>query len=55
VELRNRLNAELRLDPPLPATVLFDHPNLTALAEAIAARVGLAGKAATEEFEEFGI
>src|SRR6185437_2136120 len=32
VELRNRLNAQLRLDPPLPATILFDSPNLSALA-----------------------
>ena len=35
VELRNRLNAQLRLDPPLPATLLFDNPNLESLARTI--------------------
>ena len=40
VELRNRLNAQLRLDPPLPATILFDSPNLNALAQTIQQRLG---------------
>ncbi len=39
VQLGNRLNAELRLGPPLPATALFDQPNLDALTEAVWERV----------------
>jgi acyl transferase domain-containing protein len=41
VELRNRLNAQLRLDPPLPATVLFDSPNLASLAQVIKQRLSI--------------
>jgi acyl transferase domain-containing protein/NADPH:quinone reductase-like Zn-dependent oxidoreductase len=40
VELRNRLNTQLRLDPPLPATLLFDSPNLSALANTIQQKFG---------------
>ncbi len=35
VELRNRLNTALDLDPPLSATILFDHPTVAALARCI--------------------
>ena len=49
VELRNRLNAQLRLDPPLPATILFDTPNLSALAQSIQQRLGLNAKEEEEE------
>ena len=33
VEFRNRLNRGLGLEPPLPATALFDHPNIRSLAQ----------------------
>ena len=49
VELRNRLNAQLRLDPPLPATILFDSPNLSVLAQSIQQRLGLNAKEQEEE------
>ena len=32
VQLRNRLGAGLALEKPLPATVMFDHPTIEALA-----------------------
>ena len=49
VELRNRLNAQLRLDPPLPSTILFDSPNLSVLAQSIQQRLGLNAKEQEEE------
>ncbi len=39
VELRNRLQAQLELSPPLPASLLFDHPTIDALAAYLASRV----------------
>jgi len=33
VELRNRLASALRLETPLPATLIFEHPTIDALAE----------------------
>ena len=32
VQLRNRLGSGLALDKPLPATLMFDHPTIDALA-----------------------
>jgi hypothetical protein len=32
VQLRNQLGVGLKLDKPLPATVMFDHPTIDALA-----------------------
>jgi amino acid adenylation domain-containing protein len=40
VELRNRLNSDLRLEPPLSTNALFDHPSVNALAALILKQVG---------------
>jgi amino acid adenylation domain-containing protein/thioester reductase-like protein len=40
VRLGARLSEALRLEPPLPATALFDQPNLAALATLLEARLG---------------
>ncbi|MBS0642187.1 MAG: hypothetical protein JSS43_20155, partial [Proteobacteria bacterium] len=48
VEIRNRLNAELALEPPLPVTVLFDCPNLEALAARIEARLPVTERLGSE-------
>src|SRR4051812_27603344 len=42
VEVRNRLNAEVAFEPPLPVTVLFDCSTLEALATKIEARLSSA-------------
>ncbi|MBX3611470.1 MAG: acyltransferase domain-containing protein [Hydrogenophaga sp.] len=39
VQLRNQLGTGLGLDKPLPATVMFDHPTIEALARYLRARV----------------
>jgi SAM-dependent methyltransferase/aryl carrier-like protein len=39
VELRNRLAKVLRLESPLPATLVFDHPTIEALAQFLHSRV----------------
>ncbi len=36
VELRNRLSTELRLDRPLPATLIFDYPSIGHIASFVA-------------------
>lgn len=40
VQLRNRLGSGLGLDRPLPASLMFDHPTIAALADHLHARVG---------------
>jgi len=39
VELRNRLRAELKIERALPATLVFDHPSVAAVAEYLATEV----------------
>lgn len=39
VQLRNRLGSGLALDKPLPATLMFDHPTIDALAAYLLARI----------------
>jgi hypothetical protein len=39
VQLRNRLGSGLALDKPLPATVMFDHPTIDALAAYLLGRI----------------
>ena len=39
VELRNSLSAELGLPRALPATLIFDYPNVEAIADYLASRV----------------
>ena len=50
VELRNRLQSELGVEPPLPASLVFDHPTIRALADHLVERVNpsvvLSGKPA---------
>ncbi len=41
VELRNRLQTGLQLDRPLPATLVFDHPSVDAIASILSALLGL--------------
>ena len=39
VELRNRLSTELRLDRPLPATLIFDYPSIGDIASFLATQL----------------
>ena len=39
VELRNRLSTELRLDRPLPATLIFDCPSIGDIASFVATQL----------------
>jgi hypothetical protein len=39
VELRNMLTTELGLSHTLPATLIFDYPNVEAIAEYLASRI----------------
>jgi acyl transferase domain-containing protein/acyl carrier protein len=48
VELRNRLNVELKIEPPLGATSIFDYPTAERLAEHLVNRMGRATAAAPE-------
>jgi acyl transferase domain-containing protein/SAM-dependent methyltransferase len=41
VELRNRLQTGLQLDRPLPATLVFDHPSVHAIASILSSLLGL--------------
>jgi hypothetical protein len=46
VQLRNQLGTGLGLDKPLPATLMFDHPTIDALATHLLGRVAPAEAAA---------
>ena len=50
VELRNALGADLALERPLPATLLFDRPSIASVADYIAREVlGLDGPPGRDE------
>jgi Phosphopantetheine attachment site len=50
VQLRNRLTKALQLEQPLPATLMFDHPTIEAIARFLENGV-LKKKDSTEEIE----
>jgi acyl transferase domain-containing protein/SAM-dependent methyltransferase len=55
VQLRNRLTADLSLDKPLPATVMYDHPTIDALAHYLDQRLAPAVATATGAADDVGI
>jgi acyl transferase domain-containing protein/SAM-dependent methyltransferase len=52
VQLRNQLGAGLELDKPLPATVMFDHPTIDALASYLLERLAPAPSPSTTASRE---
>jgi len=53
VQLSELLSSELHLDPPLPATLLFDQPNLASLTLFIEERLGIPKSSPNSEIVEF--
>jgi SAM-dependent methyltransferase/acyl carrier protein len=55
VELRNALTSALKLTHPLPATLIFDYPNIDAIAEYLTSQVLALGSASTVSSDEHPI
>jgi acyl transferase domain-containing protein/SAM-dependent methyltransferase/acyl carrier protein len=55
VELRNTLSAELGLPRALPATLIFDYPNVEAIADLLASRVLIPEPPSLEEHPPSGL
>ncbi len=55
VELRNALSSALKLTHPLPATLIFDYPNIDAIAEYLTSQVLALSSASTVSSDEHPI
>jgi acyl carrier protein len=55
VELRNVLGAELELEHPLPTTLVFDYPNIAAIADVLLQKLLATGTGRVPEPQHVGV